>query len=118
MAKRRGNNEGCIYQRKDGLWCAQVSLEGRRLTKYGKTRMQCREWIRQTLTKIEGGLTFEGTQLTLEQYMPAWLDGKAISQRPQTMVQYRQICTSISCRSWEGCDCRRSSLRNYTVLRG
>ena len=23
---RRGNNEGCIYQRKDGKWCAQVMV--------------------------------------------------------------------------------------------
>ena len=91
MAKRRGNNEGCIYQRKDGLWCAQVSLEGQRLTKYGKTRMQCREWIRQTLAKIEGGLTFEGTQLTLEQYVKAWLKGKNLSRRPGTVHSYQRI---------------------------
>jgi hypothetical protein len=23
---RRGNNEGSIYQRKDGRWCAQVTI--------------------------------------------------------------------------------------------
>ena len=27
MAKRRGNNEGTIYQRKDGLWRAQIGLK-------------------------------------------------------------------------------------------
>jgi hypothetical protein len=37
MAIRRGNNEGSIYHRIDGRWCAQVSLDGRRLTKYGKS---------------------------------------------------------------------------------
>jgi len=46
---RRGNNEGCIYYRKDGRWCAQVSLDGRRVTKYGKTQKECRDWIGETI---------------------------------------------------------------------
>ena len=91
MTRRRGNNEGCIYQRKDGLWCAQVSLEGRRLTKYEKTQKDCREWIKQTLKKIDGGLTFEGTQITLERFMEGWLNGKKISRRPGTVHSYRRI---------------------------
>jgi hypothetical protein len=32
MAKKRGNNEGSVFKRKDGRWCAQVSLSGRRIT--------------------------------------------------------------------------------------
>jgi hypothetical protein len=34
VAKRRSNQEGTLYQRKDGRWCAQVSLNGRRPTHY------------------------------------------------------------------------------------
>jgi hypothetical protein len=39
MGKRRGNNEGGIYQRKsDGLWVAALSLpNGRRVIRYAKT---------------------------------------------------------------------------------
>jgi len=91
MSKRRGNNEGSIYHRKDGLWCAQVSLEGRRLTKYAKSQKECREWIKELLAKIDSGLTFEGTQLTLERYLELWMSGKEISRRPRTVIQYRQI---------------------------
>jgi integrase len=90
MARRRGNNEGSIYKRKDGRWCAQVSLSGRRITKYGKTQRECREWVKQTLDKIEHGLTFEGTQLSLERYMEGWLSGKELSRRPSTVVNYRR----------------------------
>jgi integrase len=92
MARRRGNNEGGIYHRKDGLWCAQVSLQGRRLTKYAKTQKDCREWIKETLKKIDGGLTFEGTQVTLERFVVGWLDGKELARRAVTVEQYRQIC--------------------------
>ena len=91
MARRRGNNEGSIYQRKDGLWCAQVSLEGRRLTKYARTQRECREWTKQTLAYIEKGMTFGSTRVTLEEYLESWLDGKELSKRPKTVKQYTQI---------------------------
>ena len=63
MAKRRGNHEGTLYQRKDGLWCAQVSLNGRRVTIYGKNQRECREWIKAAMERIEGGLTCESTKV-------------------------------------------------------
>jgi hypothetical protein len=45
-AVRRGNNEGSIYQRKDGRWCAQVTIgykgNGKAIFKYayGATRQE------------------------------------------------------------------------------
>ncbi len=90
MAKRRGNHEGALYRRKDGLWCAQVSLKGHRLTKYGKSRTECRNWIKQTLAKIETGLTYEGSQFTLERFIEIWLNGKELSRRPSTVNGYRR----------------------------
>jgi hypothetical protein len=42
MAKRRGNNEGSIYRRKDGYWVGQYRIQTAKGTKtryiYGKTR--------------------------------------------------------------------------------
>jgi integrase len=90
MARRRGNNEGCIYRRKDGLWCAQVSLSGRRITKYGKSQKECRDWVKQMLVKIDGGLTYDGSQLTLERYAAQWLGGKGLSRKPSTVDNYRR----------------------------
>jgi integrase len=89
MAKRRGNHEGGLYRRKDGLWCAQVSLGGRRLTKYSRSPAECREWIKETLARIDGGLTYEARQITLEQFMRTWLEGKTLSIRPTTAKGYR-----------------------------
>ncbi len=92
MARRRGNHEGSLYFHKTrGRWCAQVSLEGRRLTKYGKKQQDCRDWIKETLAKIDGGLTFDGTQITLERFIETWLNGKELSRRAKTVLQYRQI---------------------------
>ena len=90
MAKRRGNNEGSIFKRKDGRWVGEVSLNGRRLTKYAKTQKECRDWVNETLGKIDHGLSFDGAQLTLSQYMESWLSGKELARRPSTVRNYRR----------------------------
>jgi integrase len=90
MARRRGNNEGSIFKRKDGRWVGEVSLNGRRLTKYAKTQKECRDWVNQTLGKIDHGLSFDGAQLTLSQYMESWLSGKELARRPSTVRNYRR----------------------------
>jgi integrase len=94
MARRRANNEGSLYRRKDGLWCAQISLDGRRLTKYGKSQKECREWIKEMISKIDGGLTFEATQLTVERFFETWLNGKELSRRYGTVDNYRKTLNS------------------------
>lgn len=33
MPKKRSNHEGSIFQRKDGRWVAQVTLEGNLISK-------------------------------------------------------------------------------------
>jgi integrase len=92
MANKRANHEGTIYYRANrGEWCAQISLEGRRLTKYAKTQGECREWVFEMRKKIGNGLTFYGTQMKLAQFVVTWLDGKGLSRRPHTVEQYRQI---------------------------
>ena len=47
--------------------------------------------MKETLTKIDRGLTFTGTQVTVEKFAKAFLEGKELSRRPQTVHQYRQI---------------------------
>jgi integrase len=91
MARRRANNEGTLYRRKDGLWCAQVSLDGRRLTKYGKTQRECHDWIKETLAKIDSGMTYGSIHIALESFISSWLNGKKLSRRERTVFQYRKI---------------------------
>jgi hypothetical protein len=47
--------------------------------------------VKETLAKISNGLTYQGTQVTLERYARSWLDGKVLSRRSHTVLQYRQI---------------------------
>jgi integrase len=46
MAKRRGKSEGTVYRRKDGSWCAQVTLpDGKRKNNYAKTQREANAWL-------------------------------------------------------------------------
>lgn len=91
MPKRRGNKEGSIFRRKDGRWCAQISIQGRRLTKYGKTQGECREWLQEIRNQIDEGMTVEGARTTMDKFLDNWLHTVKPSLRPNTWKQYAQI---------------------------
>jgi hypothetical protein len=54
--KRRGRNEGAVYQRDDGTWCASISLgygdQGKRKRKVvcGQSKKEVQEKLRQLQT--------------------------------------------------------------------
>jgi len=91
MAKKRGNNEGSIYKRKNGSWRAQVTLQGKRLTYSAKTKKDGQRWIRQMLEEIDNGLIYDSTRITLEKFVKDWLVSVEPTIRYNSFRQYRQI---------------------------
>ena len=91
MAKRRGNNEGSIAKLPSGSYRALVTLEGKRLTHTTKTRAECQAWIRKMLAQFDEGLTLEGMQTTLEQYLTVWLETAKTALRPKPAHQYQKL---------------------------
>lgn len=94
-SKGRGNQEGSIYQRKDGLWCGRVQVghrEGkrRRKTVYGTTREACAEKLTKVLRDAQQGLVPEGGRQTVGQFLQGWLvDVAGQRVRPRTLSTYR-----------------------------
>jgi len=91
MAKRRGNHEGSIYQRKNGRWVAQVRIQGRRLAKSFNTQKECRAWIRQMQEQVKYGLNWDATKFTVGDYLEQWLKDIDGSVRPKTLNQYAGV---------------------------
>ena len=91
MARKRGQNEGTIYHRKDGLWAVQVTIQHKRISKYFKTQAECREWLRKTQSQIQNGLTLAGARTTVIEFLEQWLGTIQESLRPKTLQQYTQI---------------------------
>jgi integrase len=95
MAKRRGNNEGTIVKRQDGLWMAQVSIgrdtggKLKRATFYGKTRNAVAEKLAEAQHALTRGVFVEPHKLTLGEWLHTWLwDYKRPSIRAITFDSY------------------------------
>ena len=66
--KQRGHGEGSIYQRPDGRWVGQVSLEdGKRKYLYGKTRKEVADKLHQALQEQKQGILATGPQQNVAQ---------------------------------------------------
>jgi len=91
MAKKRGQNEGSIVKRKNGTYMVQVTVDGKRITKYFKSRKEANKWRIDTLHKIQRGLYYSGPKLTLSEFLEEWLIARKGSIKSTTLLQYRQI---------------------------
>lgn len=88
MAKIRSHNEGSVFQRPDGKWRAQVSLDGRRLSFLANTKKEALAWILETKNQIAGGLTYQGADLTLGVFLAEWLSTVSSSGSKGTYFTY------------------------------
>src|SRR5918993_5089433 len=96
MAKRRGNNEGSIYRRKDGYWVGQYGVQTAEGTKtryiYGKRREDVREQLTKAIADRDGGLVYDAGNITLGDYLDRWLnDSVRDTVRQRTWERYEQI---------------------------
>ena len=76
---KRGNGEGGISRRKDGLYMARYTIQtatgAKRKAVYGKTRKEAAEKLTKALADRDMGLVFEGENRTLAAFLDRWLDG-------------------------------------------
>src|SRR5215467_3296932 len=96
MAKKRGNNEGSITRRKNGLWMAQVTIgrdaktgKPKRATFYGKTRQEVADKLTKALRERQQGTFVAPHKLTLGEWLDTWLwDYKRPGIRAATLTNY------------------------------
>ena len=89
MAKRRGNQEGTIYQKKNGRWQAQVLIEGRRFSKSFSVRKECAAWIREISDQKDLGLTSDSFGMTFAEFWEKWLSIAKPRLRINTWLLYK-----------------------------
>jgi integrase len=93
MAKRRGNGEGSITRRKDGLYMARYWVETsqgpKRKTIYSKKREEVAEALAKALAERANGLVFDDENVTIGEYLDTWLNGSVRgSVRQSTFDRY------------------------------
>lgn len=78
MGRRRGPNEGSLYQRSDGRWVGAINIgweDGRRQRKvvYGRTQAEARSKLRAAQRALEEGLPLPDERRTVGQFVSYWL---------------------------------------------
>ena len=89
--KRRHNGEGSVYQRKDGMWMASVTLPDGDLYKRGRAKYEdAVDLLRQMLKDLDNGVDPSKGTVTVEKWMTYWLNEIAADRlRPRTLASYR-----------------------------
>jgi len=88
---RRGKNEGTIYQLPSGSWRAQIYINGIRLGKTRKSKLEAQKWLRETLGEVDHGFTGRGSNIPIEAFLNEWLSLKSTSIKQSTLNLYE--CT-------------------------
>ena len=85
----RGKNEGSISKRENGTYRAQVTIEnGKRVSATFKTKTEAQKWIRDQSIKLERGFDFQGSKITMAEYLPQWLENSSTTLRNKTTLNY------------------------------
>lgn len=87
----RSRNEGSISKRANGSYLAQVSIDGKRVSKVYKTKKEAQEWITTMTGQVKQGLTYNSAKTTVDELLTEWLKIKKTKSRPATEEQYRRI---------------------------
>jgi integrase len=94
--RRRGHNEGSVYQRADGMWVAAVSLgmvngKRRRKVVYGKTRAAVNRERIKLLGEVQRGIPVQTAGTSTAAFLERWLALQKSSVRPKTYKSYHGI---------------------------
>jgi integrase len=87
----RSRNEGSISKRANGSYLAQVSIDGKRVSKVYKTKKEAQEWVTTMTGQVKQGLTYNSAKTTVDELLAEWLKIKKTKSRPATEEQYRRI---------------------------
>lgn len=74
--KNRGNGDGTFYYSESRkCWVAQKVYNGKRITKYGKTKKECKAKLEEHISKLaNGGFIIEKNQITISDILKMQLD--------------------------------------------
>ncbi len=95
MPKKRGNGEGSVYRRKDGLGVGQYVIKTPDGTKtkyiYSKSRKEAAAKLTKAIADRDSGLVFDSGSLTVEEYLIRWLNAVRGTVRERTWKRSEEI---------------------------
>lgn len=91
MPKKRGNGEGSVYKRKDGLWVGQYKIQTQNGPKtkyiYSKTRKEAASKLADALAERDSGLVYKCGPMSLGDYLVWWLEATKGTIKERTWIR-------------------------------
>lgn len=91
MPKKRGNGEGSVYKRKDGLWVGQYKIQTQNGPKtkyiYSKTRKEAASKSADALAERDSGLVYKCGPMSLGDYLVWWLEATKGTIKERTWIR-------------------------------
>ena len=92
MAKKiRGHGEGSIFQRSNGTWRTQLTLNGERISYGAKTKSECIDWLTTMQFRLNQSFDYQGGKTSLKNYIEQWLENHKVSIRSKTYHRYKGL---------------------------
>lgn len=89
---RRLNGEGSIYQRTDGRWVCQITINEKVRYIYGKSGPEVKEKRDQMIDQASKGILPESNKVTVKQWLKTWMEEyKKDNLKPSTYNSYEQL---------------------------
>jgi integrase len=99
MMGRRGNGEGSITRRKNGLYMARYWVETsqgpKRKTIYGKKREEVADMLARALAKRADGIFYDDENVTVGEYLDSWLKGSVRGSVRQSTFDRYEIAVRV-----------------------
>ena len=87
---RRGNHEGSIVLRKDGLYQAMIMVCGKRKYHYSRDKNECRKWLAEQQLRFSRGQPITDSNISLIQWLRHYIETYCEGYcRPATLANYR-----------------------------
>lgn len=89
---KNANGLGSVYQRNDGYWVSSVSINGRRVVSYSKTKKEAQQKLNDALRQHQLGQLTAPSKMTVNDLTEQWLANVEGDLKPTALLSYRQIC--------------------------
>jgi integrase len=82
----RDKGSGSIHQRRDGRWVAQLTVEGKTITKSSKDQAEVKRWLKEKVKDAHQGFFATGSNPTVREWFTDWMAGRDVE--PRTKLSY------------------------------
>jgi integrase len=88
MSKRANGDGSVFFRKKRQCWCAQLSINGKPVVRYAKTKVEASKKLDILKKQRETGELVKTGKMTVSDWSTSWIDFKRSRIKPTTLARY------------------------------